>query len=490
MVKRYLVPTVVLLAVLVGLMVVAVATPVLLAQSSDSDSDPLTLYDKNKDGMIDADEFILAFNDYLEGRISANLLMRVRELYLSTAPSRTPRFWSDICNTYDADGNDVISRDEVVAAVRDYLFENKLTRDEVLRVIECYYATTAHLVRFTRTAYSVDEGSSNGVNITLEMIRPYGASTVDIPIEVKSGGSAESGDFGFMRGVTGASTTTATFAASTTITVFTLYAAQDGDSADETVILGFGEFSTSTVPMDVYPSSQMGTTTVTIVDDDDSPDRQPSFGSATVSDRTYSTGSSVSLTLPTATGGDGTLSYSINGLPPGLRFTSTTRRITGSLTSVGSYDVTYTVTDADGDTDQIEFTITIQAPPTFNEGTATTRTVPENTSSGTNIGSAVSASDSDGDTLTYRLGGRDAASFSIDAANGQLRTSAALDFETKSSYSVTVTVSDGNGGSASIAVTITVTDVDERPEMPDPPTVSLQIAGRGVKVELQGNLYT
>lgn len=45
--------------------------------------------------------------------------------------------------------------------------------------------------------------------------------------------------------------------------------------------------------------------------------------------------------------------------------------------------------------------------------------------------------------------------------SGQLRTSAALDYETKTTYSLTVNVSDGNGGSDSIAVTITVTDVDE-----------------------------
>ena len=100
--------------------------------------------------------------------------------------------------------------------------------------------------------------------------------------------------------------------------------------------------------------------------------------------------------------------------------------------------------------------------PTFTEGTSTTRSIAENTSSGTNIGSAVSATDDDsGDTLTYTLGGTDSSSFSINSNTGQIKTSASLDYETKNSYSVTVSVSDGNGGSDSISVTINVTDVSE-----------------------------
>ena len=46
-------------------------------------------------------------------------------------------------------------------------------------------------------------------------------------------------------------------------------------------------------------------------------------------------------------------------------------------------------------------------------------------------------------------------------ATGQLMTKAALDFETKDSYTVEVMADDGNGGTDTIAVTITVTDVPE-----------------------------
>ena len=63
---------------------------------------------------------------------------------------------------------------------------------------------------------------------------------------------------------------------------------------------------------------------------------------------------------------------------------------------------------------------------------------------GTNIGDPVTATDQDvNDTLTYTLGGTDAASFDVDSATGQIKTKAALDFETKETYTVTLTVSDG-----------------------------------------------
>ena len=113
------------------------------------------------------------------------------------------------------------------------------------------------------------------------------------------------------------------------------------------------------------------------------------------------------------------------------------------------------------------------AAPVFDEGASTSRSVAENTTSGTDFGSAVSATDADtNDTLTYSLEGTDAASFGIDSGTGQLKTSAALDYETKSSYSVRVKVVDGNSGSDTIAVTINVADRNEQPARPAAPTVN------------------
>ena len=94
-------------------------------------------------------------------------------------------------------------------------------------------------------------------------------------------------------------------------------------------------------------------------------------------------------------------------------------------------------------------------------GRDTVRAIAENAVAGTNIGDPVTATDQDAnDTLTYTLGGTDAASFSIDSTTGQLKTKESLDFETKSNYTVTLTVSDGVA-TDTIAVTINVTDIDE-----------------------------
>ena len=92
----------------------------------------------------------------------------------------------------------------------------------------------------------------------------------------------------------------------------------------------------------------------------------------------------------------------------------------------------------------------------------------ENTAAGRSIGAPVAATDADNDDLTYTLGGADSASFAINRATGQLMTRAALDHETKPSYTVTVTATDGDGATDTITVTITVTDVDEPVEPVEP----------------------
>ena len=99
-------------------------------------------------------------------------------------------------------------------------------------------------------------------------------------------------------------------------------------------------------------------------------------------------------------------------------------------------------------------------PPVFSSTTAS-ETVDENTASGENIGSPFTATDPDGDALTYSLGGTHRGSFSLDSSNGQLQTRSALDYEARSSYTVMVTARDPSNATASITVTITVTDVDE-----------------------------
>jgi len=72
----------------------------------------------------------------------------------------------------------------------------------------------------------------------------------------------------------------------------------------------------------------------------------------------------------------------------------------------------------------------------------------------------VTATDADGDALTYSLSGTDESSMSINSSSGVLTFSSAPDYETKSSYSATVTASDGTNSSTQ-AITVSVTDVDD-----------------------------
>ena len=92
------------------------------------------------------------------------------------------------------------------------------------------------------------------------------------------------------------------------------------------------------------------------------PDTSPAFPTTgTPGDQTYTVGTAIStLALPTATGGDGTLAYSLSPAVPGLSFDTTTRQLTGTPTTAGTHAMTYTVTDADGDSDSLSFTITVQ----------------------------------------------------------------------------------------------------------------------------------
>ena len=95
------------------------------------------------------------------------------------------------------------------------------------------------------------------------------------------------------------------------------------------------------------------------------PNRIPSFGDATVTDQSYTVGTAVTaLTLPAATGGDGTLVYSLTpALPSGLVLDTATRTLMGTPEATqASRRYTWTVMDADGDTAVLSFAIEVVDP--------------------------------------------------------------------------------------------------------------------------------
>ena len=92
------------------------------------------------------------------------------------------------------------------------------------------------------------------------------------------------------------------------------------------------------------------------------------------------------------------------------------------------------------------------------------RSVLENSSVGTLVGTPVVADDPDGDSLSYRLSGD--ANFAIDDRTGQIRVApgAALDHERSSTRTVEITVSDPSNADAIATVTINITNVNDPPE--------------------------
>ena len=157
----------------------------------------------------------------------------------------------------------------------------------------------------------------------------------------------------------------------------------------------------------------------------------------------------------------------------------------GSLTPGTSYLVQVRATNADYDDGLWSNSLggTTNEPgnsaPTFTDGTTAIRTFEETfgdaaVATATNIDEPVSATDVNGDTLTYTLEGQDAGKFDIVSTSGQLRTKVGTkyDYEQNRTYSVTVVVEDSDDNSAEIMVVLSVIDQNEPPLAPTPVFVS------------------
>ena len=114
---------------------------------------------------------------------------------------------------------------------------------------------------------------------------------------------------------------------------------------------------------------------------------------------------------------------------------------------------------------QVQAVPVVNLHPIFSDGTATTRSVAENSPQGTNVGTAVSATDAE--SLTYSLSGTDAGSFDIGTGQITVGSGTTLDYESRNSYAVVVTAADPSGATDTIAVTINVADVNESPTATD-----------------------
>ena len=146
--------------------------------------------------------------------------------------------------------------------------------------------------------------------------------------------------------------------------------------------------------------------------------------------------------------------------------------------------------DRDDSTNFRDYTVTIAATnnaPEFAEATYS-RAVNENVSSGSNVGTAVTAADVDGDTLSYSLSGTGSANFAVN--RGQITTVSGFspNFEDTESYSLTLTADDGNGGSDTATVNITINNVDDAPAIDPSPTTTAMATGRNYRFRVSARL--
>ena len=211
------------------------------------------------------------------------------------------------------------------------------------------------------------------------------------------------------------------------------------------------------------------------------PDTAPSFGTATISNPEWVKGTAItSVTLPAATGGNGTLTYSLSPSPPaGVTFDTSTRVLSGTPTATQSATTyTYTVTDADTNTaasDKDTLTFTIEVKERALVLSATELSVAEGGNGTFTV--ALSTQPTAAVTVSVTSGGTAAATVSpaslsfttTDYATSQTVTVTGVQDDDADNDSTTVSLSASGGdyGSVSSSVSVTVTDDDsETPSVP------------------------
>ena len=177
---------------------------------------------------------------------------------------------------------------------------------------------------------------------------------------------------------------------------------------------------------------------------------------ATVADQTYTAGTAIdALMLPEASGGTGTLTYSLLGLPAGLSFDAATRLLSGTPTATnGAVAVTYIVVDEGGKAAVLIFSITVNTGMSTSFGFAGAVVADQRYTAGTAIAPLVLPAASGGTgALTYRLVGLPAG-LSFDAAT---RTVAGTPTTaTGGAVEVTYIVTDESEKAAFLTFNITV----------------------------------
>ena len=203
------------------------------------------------------------------------------------------------------------------------------------------------VVSFGSVSYQAAEGGS-AVPVSVGL-SPSASQTVRIPVVVSADKGTEPGDY-TVAGLTNG-TVWLSFASGTASQSFTITANDDDDIDDETVSLSFGK-----LPAGVVAKGTTRQATVTLLDDDE--DTSPVFVPSSGTEDAL-VGSYFSFTRPSASGGNGSLSYSASGSCPGLNVTDSS--VSGQPSTAGQCGISWTATDTDGDKATYSLQISVYA---------------------------------------------------------------------------------------------------------------------------------
>lgn len=223
-----------------------------------------------------------------------------------------------------------------------------------------------------------------------------------------------------------------------------------------TWVPGYAQAGTYTVTFSVS-DGKGGTDTETSIITVTNVNRSPVIDA--ISDKTVSENSSLTFTVSASDADGDTVAVTAGTLPSGAAFNTSTRVFTWTpgYTQAGTYTVAFTASDGNGGSSSQSAKITVtdaNRAPVFTVVGA--KTVAENTL----LGFTVSATDPDGDSVTYSASG-----LPSDAVFQNATFSWTPGYDRAGTYTVTFTAGDGKGGTSSMAVPITVTNVNRTPVM-------------------------
>jgi len=229
-----------------------------------------------------------------------------------------------------------------------------------------------------------------------------------------------------------------------TTTTYALSGAPSGVSVDSTGTLKWaapvaGTYSFTATANTATGKSASGNYALKVI-----PGTAPAFTSA--SSYTASAGVAFSATLAATNPNTGTLSYSVSGIPSGMT-TNAAGALYWASPVAGSYALTTKVTDSYGYSSTRTVTLSVAGAVSNHAPTVASATL--SVKAGAYFATRISASDADGNTLTYSMSG---APSGVTLANGMISGATS----SKGTFHITVTARDTHGATGSGVITLVV----------------------------------